>query len=220
MLKASIYLYYFDYFYLSESPLTLTDENVESSGQNSDKEKKMNTAIVEILADLPKNILPSQLENLPCYTRSEKRQILIMKDAPPSVLKTAVNEAKQQIKKIQEIPTTKKYTARIRLNKYHDNNLSVNNDKSKNINNEGVKKKIVLPRKIKKMKITSKCQTIDDKFGSKEILGIIGKDIKLVDDDDAGPSIEMTRLIESLKYSGDYPRISAVNIDGIKKHDD
>ncbi|XP_063990949.1 dynein intermediate chain 3, ciliary-like [Diachasmimorpha longicaudata] len=183
---------------------------------------KMNAAIVEMLAGLPKNVLPSQLEELSRYTTDEKHKILAVKDAPPSVLSDALKEAKKGVRKGGEMgalrkferSTSGKFTVVGEKTELTETVIALDENRGTYLRGRELRKSVSSSRKSvnrftrKNISMRNPCDPNAKSFTSKEIRSIIGVDIELPE-----------RPISSTKWTGEssrekirYPRYSALNV--------
>ncbi|XP_015124160.2 dynein intermediate chain 3, ciliary-like, partial [Diachasma alloeum] len=180
---------------------------------------KMNAAIVEMLAGLPKNVLPSQLEDLPRYTTDEKRKILAVKDAPPSVLSDALKEAKRGVR--SEMRTLRKFERSTsgefnvvgKNTELTETVIALDEGTGTSLQDAEARKSVSSLRKSvkrvtrKKISMLNPCDPITRSFASQEIRNIVGVDIELPES--AISSAKCT--VEPLKEKKRYPRFSALN---------
>uniref|UniRef100_A0A0C9RU86 Dnai2 protein n=1 Tax=Fopius arisanus TaxID=64838 RepID=A0A0C9RU86_9HYME len=191
------------------------DEHTETTIHT--EELKMNAAIVEMLVGLPKNVLPSQLEDLPSYTADEKRKILAVKDAAPSVLSVALKEAKRRVRSplrtfehstLDEFNVVGKNTevTETVIGLDEASGGSWGDKKPKKSASSSVKSVKRVTRK--RISMENPCSSIPEGFASKEIRNIIGVDIELPETSASSGK----RFVLPSKEKKPYPRFSAVNV--------
>lgn len=175
------------------------------------EESKINALIEEMHAGLPKNILPSKVENIR-RNKEEKKLIMIENYALPVVLnkelkkiykqKKIRDEIVMELKEVIKIPIVQKS---VNFKDEEEENVEENEKKPNQSEPQSIDEDKIIESKIEK-----KCRI----YGSKpmavsfenDILGTIGAKIKI----DPGKKCRSSE--SKITKKNDYPRISSINI--------